>query len=368
MHSMTPKERLLSAIRGKPVDRVPWSPCPAYWWEAQPAEFQKQGQLAFLEQLGADPLLRGFGQFSELSHEKCAVDVQRSETKTVTTMETPVGTLTAVQTYVKDANTWFLTEHPVKTEDDFKTLTHIMEHSHLKITADLAQFESDQKTNGERALTLPLANCFTKTPFQSLVEYWVGTEELVYALADYPEVVEACLAAMSALSIESVKLSATSSAEGFIFWEDSSTTNISPAFFAKYTAPEINAWGDILHGAGKFLVHHACGHLQRLIPLMAETKIDAIEAISPPPTGNIELADAAKLLPDSIALIGGIEPTVLLNSTLEALETYVRALLRQMDGRRYVLANSDSCPPGVSIEKFRRVSSIVKALSAPAFT
>lgn len=33
---MTPKQRLLAAIQGNPIDRVPWSPFLAYWWEAQP--------------------------------------------------------------------------------------------------------------------------------------------------------------------------------------------------------------------------------------------------------------------------------------------------------------------------------------------
>ena len=29
---MTAKERILNAVTGKPVDRVPWSPFLAYYW------------------------------------------------------------------------------------------------------------------------------------------------------------------------------------------------------------------------------------------------------------------------------------------------------------------------------------------------
>jgi len=60
-------------------------------------------------------------------------------------------------------------------------------------------------------------------------------------------------------------------------------------------------------------------------------------------------------------LIGGIEPTVFLNSTLDELEAYVYELINNMKGSRFVLANSDSCPPGVSIEKFRLVTDIVRS-------
>lgn len=64
-----------------------------------------------------------------------------------------------------------------------------------------------------------------KTSFQSLVEYWCGTENLAYALADFPEVVEECLDVMRERDRENVQIAVKSSAEGFIFWEDSSTTN-----------------------------------------------------------------------------------------------------------------------------------------------
>lgn len=83
-----------------------------------------------------------------------------------------------------------------------------------------------------------------KTPFQDLVEHWVGTEELVYMLYDEPEKVEECLEVMREKDLETVKISVDSPAEGFIFWEDSSTTNINPAIFQKYTAPIINEWGE----------------------------------------------------------------------------------------------------------------------------
>ncbi len=51
--------------------------------------------------------------------------------------------------------------------------------------------------------------------------------------------------------------------------------------------------------------------------------------------------------------------TVFLRSTMDELENYVINLLEKMGSQRYILANSDSCPPGVSIEKFTLVSEII---------
>ena len=72
------------------------------------------------------------------------------------------------------------------------------------------------------------------------------------------------------------------------------------------------------------------------------------------------MQDAAALMPDKIGLIGGIEPAFFLKCSMEELEARVRYLLEIMKGKRFVLANSDSCPPGVSYEKFLLVSDLVR--------
>ena len=57
--AMTPKERIVAAIQGREVDRLPWCPFFTYWWDEQPEARQKAGQPAFYREIGADALLRG---------------------------------------------------------------------------------------------------------------------------------------------------------------------------------------------------------------------------------------------------------------------------------------------------------------------
>lgn len=355
---MTPKQRLMAAIGGKELDRLPWSPFLAYFWENLSQDEQNKGQLSFLEGIGADPLLRGFFQLFTMKRNTCtAQEIIKGNEKRIE-FQTPVGKLNGKYVYTPVGDTWFLTEHFVKTEEDFKILTYLNED--MQIEAHFDPFLIANRELGERGLYLPIIGSESKTSFQSLVEHWVGTEELVYALTDYPKTVEECLHTMKRRSVETVKISIESPAEGFIFWEDSSTTNISPSYYEKYSMPEINEWGKIIHGTEKYLIHHACGHLKGLLPLLAKTEIDMIESISPPPTGNVELWEAKEALPKHIGLIGGIEPTVFLNSNMDDLEKYVINLLDKMVNHRFILANSDSCPPGVELEKFKLVTEIVK--------
>jgi uroporphyrinogen-III decarboxylase len=148
-------------------------------------------------------------------------------------------------------------------------------------------------------------------------------------------------------------------------WEDSSTTNISPAFFERYVVPDINAWGRVVHGAGKLLIHHACGHIRDLLPIMALTEADAIESITPPPTGNVGIGEARALLGRTKALIGGLDPVRFLTLQGNDLDAYVEETLAAAGERGFILANSDSCPPGVEEEKFSRITKLVGARRGP---
>jgi uroporphyrinogen-III decarboxylase len=371
--SMTSRERLLAALRGQPVDRLPWSPFLAYWWEHQPQALQDRGQIQFLREIGADALLRGFttpfassdlwGQssYSSFSQRIPHCEVRRSESGADVRVwfETPVGTLTQLGRRSEQGNTRFLVEHPVKRRADYKILSYIVER--MVIVPDCTAVTNEIAAVGEDGLSAPLISPFGKTPFQSLVEHFVGTEQLVFDLMDYPEEVEALLAVMSARAEEAVRISAASPAEAFITWEDSSTTNVSPALFRRYIFPEMQRWAAIMHDAGKLLLHHACGHLRALLPIIAEEGVDAVESLSPPPTGNIEIWDAQAILGPRTGLVGGIEPVHFLNLDLPGLRAYVEELLARMDHRCWILANSDSCPPGVTQEKFRLVTEIVKS-------
>jgi len=347
---MSPRERLLAAMRGQEVDRIPWSPFLAYWWESQPRTIQDRGQVWFLKEIGADPLLRGFltaFTSSDVQGLKsydtfcepipgCDVRHHVNGDDLRVEYETPVGTLTTLARHSPVGNTRFVVEHPIKSREDYEVLSYIVER--MVITPNYEPVRQLIDEVGEEGLVVPLISPFGKTPFQSLVEHFVGTEQLVYDLMDYPEEVETLLEVMSERAMEAVHISVASPAEAFITWEDSSTTNISPKMFARYIAPEMTRWGQVAHEAGKLFIHHACGHLRDLLPIMADEEIDVVESLSPPPTGNVEIWE-----------------------DMDGLRSYVERLLERVNPRHYVLANSDSCPPGVSVEKFRLVTQIVQS-------
>ncbi len=46
--------------------------------------------------------------------------------------------------------------------------------------------------------------------------------------------------------------------------------------------------------------------------------------------------------------------------TIEELGPYVESVIEDARGGPFVLANSDSCPPGVTVEKFKLVAQVAR--------
>lgn len=366
---MTSKERLLCVLNKDMPNQVVWSPNLAYWWDFH-EEVKKLGEINFLESIGADCLIRGHypiepnGTWEDLllfedETPNCSVEeVFLESNKKQIIYTTPLGKLITEYTYLVEAKTWVVSKHPVKTEEEFKILQCYKED--LIIRPYYEKYKEKKKEYGGRCLMIPLLNRDMKTAFQSLIEYWVGLENLIYALADFPELVEEVLETMKKVNRRYVKISADARAEIYLSWEDSSTTLVSPVLYEKYIVPEINEWCDLLHEQGSKYMQHACGTLKNLAHIIKRSRIDALESVTPPPTGDIEIWDMEEILGEQIALVGGIEPTRFANLKNEEFEEYVKTILRRMKGASFILANSDSCPPEVPMENYEAVAGILK--------
>ena len=359
---MNAKERLIAALHGQPVDHTPFSPFLAYIWESFPDSIQQAGQAAFHQAIGSDPLWRGAPCPVKANHPP-GIERQTVEEgdRLVTYVTTPVGSFRFAYTNSKTGNTSFLVEHPLKTEDDYKVRLWIEERTTYESNHDaVAEHFQNQ---GREGLSLGQLVPRCKSAYQDLVEFFVGTEQLIYAQYDFPNTVRTLWEVMVEKDLLALQIAVDSDYDYFITWEDSSTQNYSPAMYQQFIGSEIRQWCDALAGAGKHYIQHACGHVEALIEPMCDDGVFAIESISPPPTGNLTLRDARAKVGDRIAIIGGIEPTQFLHLSENALEPYVQSVIEEARGGGFILANSDSCPPGVSIEKFKRVANVARRCS-----
>lgn len=363
MNDMTSKDRILAALHGEEVDRIPFSPFLAYVWEHFPQDIRNMGQLAFHHRIGADPLWRG----APCPVKSCPPEGMVCKTMDVngrTEMEihTPVGVLRQAWARSESGNTSFQVEHPLKNEEDYRIQLWIEENTAL--AEDLSPVNAHFAGDGREGLSLGMLIPRGKSAFQSLVEHLAGTEELAYALADFPSTVMDLWRVMVAKDLEAARLAMRSPYTHFLTWEDSSTQNYSPTQYDAYIGSEIGEWCQVLSACGKRYVQHACGHVASLVGRMKAHGVLAVESISPPPTGNMTIRDARTAIGPSMGIIGGIEPTQFLRLSEEDLARYVETVFEEAAGGPFVLANSDSCPPGVTIAKFELVANMARARKA----
>jgi hypothetical protein len=361
--SLSAHDRLVAALQGRPVDYLPFSPFLAYVWESFPRAIQEAGQLAFHQRIGATPLWRGAPcPVRAVCPPEMAVTVLQRGQRTYTEIATPVGALHEVRRRSGLGNTDFLVEHPLKTAADFGVQLWIEEHTTFEV--DLAPVRDHLAGDGVEGLSIGMLLPRSKSAFQTLVEHYVGTEELIYALADMPATVVMLWETMVANNLEAAQLAMeTGFYTYYLTWEDSGTQNYSPRLYEHYIGSEIAQWCTMLDANGMHYIQHACGHLRHLLPLIRTSGVTGVESLSPPPTGDIGLRDAREILGSDIAIIGGIEPTHFLSLSSEALTPYVEQVIADARGGPFVLANSDSCPPGVTLEKFQRVADIARSTS-----
>lgn len=88
---MRSRKRLLGALRGETIDRTPWSPFLAYYFDSLPQDIREKGQFEYLRQMGADPLLRGFHRLTRCIFEKCEIQQKTAGREQYVTYHPPLA-------------------------------------------------------------------------------------------------------------------------------------------------------------------------------------------------------------------------------------------------------------------------------------
>lgn len=383
---MSGRERILAALERKPVDRIPFVPLiDTYTVLDMPAPVQQamqvaasegywQGMLAAIREIGCDIMLRhvyvtksvsgaphlnGFGRF-----DPPVVASSKLEGSVLTeTLDTPMGKLTG---------TWGFTEwhgwipHPIKhlvnTYEELQIFDYAI--NHLSTEPPEPDFENileAEKRVGDSGIA---TTSFLNTPLMHLVETLWGLENTYYLLHDYPYEVEAILERLHQSQRLTVERIAESPARVVIEYENTSSTLLSPKVFHRHCLPYLNEYTEILRSAGKIYLVHMCGKLKAFLTDLAEAGFDGIADISPEPTGNLTLDEAAVCLPGKI-VAGGIDATTFIDTDLSRVESTMARLIERIKPYPGVLLGSaDTVPRGTSLETFRLIQHLVSTVGS----
>jgi len=142
--------------------------------------------------------------------------------------------------------------------------------------------------------------------------------------------------------------------------ENLSSEVVGKDYYLKYLRNYESKWIKSIRQAGKYSFIHMDGTLKGLLKLVAETGFDVIEAVTPAPSGDMTMEEAAAEITGDTILWGGL-PGIVFTPNVEeeafvAHVKYVLSIMREKPG--YVLGVADQVPPDGLIGRVGRVASL----------
>jgi hypothetical protein len=228
------------------------------------------------------------------------------------------------------------TERLIKSPDDYTVVKYIVEHT--EYVADYFPIEQAVDWLGDDGVVVDM---LPHSPMQMLMIHWVGSEggRIFYHLADHPELVEDLARAVSKSREPLYEIAARSPAPVAFCGDNIDGVLVNPKLFQKYFMPEYEKQAKVLHAHGKLMSVHMDGRLDVLKHLIGRTPIDIVEALHPPPMGDLPVAEALALWPDKTVWLGF--PGAIYQAGPDATRQFALELLREIgSGERFAVAMS----------------------------
>jgi len=280
--------------------------------------------------------------------------------------ETPYGVITARSQAVHFATpvpdepqleTSFPAEYPVKSVQDYRAFAHIIENMVYEFRPEVpAQKAQDI---GERGIVVATA---PSSPLGICVRSYMGVEHLGIAFHEHPHELRDLLERIGDKYLEAYRGIALTAADATINYDDTTTLAISPRMFRELEVPFLNKAADIMHARNKFFIHHACGHVLRILEDLRNTRIDVLDGPYAPPFGDTTVAQARQGLGDRIVITPPIDDETMQTNDPEAIRSYVRGMFEQAGGRRNLIICLVPTPAGpvgslwVAVDEAKRLS------------
>lgn len=250
---------------------------------------------------------------------------------------------------------WWQTEYPVKTPEDLEAAVEIAAARRYVVDpAGLAAWRASVGEDGVVPLELPMR------PYSDVFHTMVGWSEGVVLTmgAGKPLVAQIVASLERALAGLTAQLAGL---EGDLLLAPDNLDGqyISPRAFKEYLTPSYAATAEVGRQCGKSLVVHVGGPARRLLPLLQQAGVDAIEGIAGPPQGDASLAEAREVAGPDVTLWGGISQDMLIaEHDEEAFEAAVREALAQAEADasgRVILGVADRVPVDAELGRLRRL-------------
>ena len=358
----------------QPPQRLVWTADLTYWTAGQtPETVAKNG---WDSETGHLQLCRDLGILPYYWYENFWAGALTFDTVTILeetfpdglhrkTWQTPLGSLTEESRFQSESFSQAITRYPVQDREGLQILLHMLENSQSSPT-NLESYPVRSKNWGEYGGLPSLA--MPRSPLPALFTEWTGVERGVYFLLDEPVLVSAILDRLEQL--EAPVLEAVCRlAPPLVHFADNLTSEVYTPSCTELMEVRYSHRLQRLHAHGIRCAVHLDGTLKGLLPRLASVGIDAIEAITPQPVGDISLEEVRRLVEDAtppgsrVILWGGLPGAMFAPPfTWQDMQCQVQRVIDAWQGAPFILGTADQVPPNGDINFVRRISEMVGSL------
>lgn len=384
MTSFTHRQRMLTALKGEIVDRLPWVPRLDLWYNAHkragtlPAPFQQASLYEITDALDwgfhavipqfknvrspADECHRALGVYNLSTmpyatvFENVDVTMDSAGDDTCVTYRTPKGTLRTRVRHDEAMRRAGITishiqEHAIKEPADYAAVAWLFDNARVTPNAEgYARFAAEV---GERGCAVGFVS-LAGSPMHLLLRELMPFDQFCYELSDHPDELATCATSIGSYYERVFTTVADSAADIFLFGANFDAAITSPPFFEEHIKPWLRKFADLLHRRGKLLLTHPDGENTGLLDSFLDSGMDIADSICPAPMTRLNLRQVREHFAGRISILGGFPSVALLPESMSdrAFEAYVDDFFGQLGtGDRQVLGISDTTPPGADFQR-----------------
>jgi len=333
------KTRVLAAMTWEEPDRIPLT---VYDWMLPRGMTER-----CLREAGVGLIVRLPGH--RVTHREVEIvsrEYQENGRKLIRrTIKTPVGE--AWQTLEPDpayeTSNW-IHEHFIKGPDDYRVMESYYRDMRFRDNFDAIR-EAQRRVGGDGVVMLRIA----KSPIQEMLYQMMGLEQYAFDYQERRELFDSLHATMTKRYEELYDFAARSPAEILQLGDNIYSDMVGRERFRQYLMPEYAKITARIRGTGKLLAVHMDGNLNSLEADIADAAFDIVEAMTPPPMGDVSVKDARSRWPGKALWINftssmHIEPP-------EVIEAHTRHLVEDAGTKRGFAISITEDAPVEALEK-----------------
>ena len=390
---MTHRERISAVFRGETVDVIPWIPRIDLWHNAHemagtlPEKFAGMKVEDIHRSLGwplhkvipeylkpekpEDIHHRGIGLYNlkefaytfEFSSDvDIRVNIEEDDDEVMTHVEyhTPVGMVSVRHGLTSEmkksgASISWVKEHAIKGREDYKVLAHIFGNLTLKPSYERYHAWRDSVGDDGLAMAQGLGIGCT-SPMHFIQKTFLDATEFYLHYKDFAKEMAQLAEALAHPYNQLLDVLAGSGADA-VLWSANVDDMITYAsLYKEHFMPWCHKAADKLSPQGIFLVQHPDGENLGLMDLIAESRMDVADAVTPYPMTKVKIEEYYDrwCRTDKLTIHGGIPEMLLLekSSSWDDLKDYMNNLFKVISpGKRFVASIGDTTPPAADFDR-----------------